>query len=666
VITIRLAVGDRQARIRLVLLAVGIATAVAAATVVVGGLRATSLASGRADWLQEPVATLVAAPGNRPAGPFTYWLSGGLETPAGQVTTITVALHDGGVAPPDGLPRYPAPGTAYASPALAAFLRTVEGRPYRYQLPDRIVGLLRPALVPRPSAMVIVRGLVAVPGGPLRAASLVTDFARATGVTDHPRPGGGLWDAVSALLMAWSLLIVALLFTPVGLLLAAASRVAATTREDRLGAVRLAGASTRDLKRIATVEAATGSTIGAIVGLAIAFAAIHRGGDPEFLSYWVADISPGRSVAAALLAVPTCVAVASARAGAERSARRIEAGGRPAPLPVPRSRGATATFVVLGAVVIAGGAVARVGAVIVFLGTPLLGLIVAEHGPRIARTVGRRLAAGGGAARVLAGARLLHDPVRAYRTVRSVAVAAAIISTVAALVATSDRGARPAAAASGLVAVSADGARLARLPGVVATIGAVECSRIAGAVREPTWDLCPPEGVLLRTDGSRTALARIRTAAWSRNRDTGVFVPGEHAASTAAPSGSLLALGTVAVLLTIVAIAAVLIALLDGIGERRRSSSTLLALGIPRAVVARAEVIAFLAPLAALTGALLLGGGVLAALTLLVNRQGVASPASVVAALLVPALLVAAAAAGAVGLGVRRGVKTAEPLPRVE
>ncbi|MEU7602079.1 FtsX-like permease family protein [Streptomyces sp. NPDC041003] len=158
---------------------------------------------------------------------------------------------------PPGLTRIPGPGEMAVSPALDALLKSSEG------------ALLRERLDARVSETVGDPGLVG-PGELLFY--LGSDTLRKNGPEDHrvERVTGFGYDAdregLDPVLMLMVVLTFVALLMPVAVFIATAVRFGGDRRDRRLAALRLVGADSRMVRRIAAGEALAGSVVGLVLG----------------------------------------------------------------------------------------------------------------------------------------------------------------------------------------------------------------------------------------------------------------------------------------------------------------------------------------------------------------------------------------------------------------
>lgn len=248
---VRLAVGGGRtsaARLALSALGIAIATAVLLVAASVGTMseeRGERSVSGTPR--VEPLAGV--AP--------TYYA----QTPTkfrDEYVTATYVWGSGPSSPkPAALPRLPKPGEMYASPALIELLRSDEGKLLRPRFPDKITGTLDKKLVLRPGYLVAWVGA----DGTLADSEYATPmyrFDEAPVVRDM--------DANMLLVL---LIGAVVLLLPVFTFVTTASRIAGAERDRRLSALRLVGAGSWQVRRIAAAESLVSAVIGMAAGAGI-------------------------------------------------------------------------------------------------------------------------------------------------------------------------------------------------------------------------------------------------------------------------------------------------------------------------------------------------------------------------------------------------------------
>jgi len=166
---------------------------------------------------------------------------------------------------PPGVPHDPGPGRYYASPALAALLRSTPPDELADRYPGRLAGTIGDAALSSPNSLVIIIGrapaqLARTPG----SAQVTSIVAAVPGTFSDRNPGGLEYMPPSAGIQASGidliLSVVALaMLAPVLIFIATATRLSAARREQRFAAMRLVGTlfdqsheSLRDLYEVST------------------------------------------------------------------------------------------------------------------------------------------------------------------------------------------------------------------------------------------------------------------------------------------------------------------------------------------------------------------------------------------------------------------------------
>ena len=148
------------------------------------------------------------------------------------------------------------PGQYYASPALAALLRSIPADQLAGRYPGRLAGTIGDAALPSPDSLVIIIGrtpaqLAHTPDSVQVTSISTTELgwpvprteANPQGLTYAPPDPGGGASATDLILSVVALAILA----PVLIFIATATRLSAARREERFAAVRLAGATRRQV-----------------------------------------------------------------------------------------------------------------------------------------------------------------------------------------------------------------------------------------------------------------------------------------------------------------------------------------------------------------------------------------------------------------------------------
>ncbi|WP_432865811.1 FtsX-like permease family protein [Microbispora rosea] len=325
-----------------------------------------------------------------------------------------------------GLSRMPGPGQYYASPALAGLLDSAPPEQLAARFPGTRAGLIGDAAMSGPGELVAVVGRTPDQVAALPGARQVDEVGTMPAVDDS----GDVYR------FAFGVAAVGLI-VPLLVLVGTATRLAAARRETRFAAIRLVGATTRQINVLAAVDAALGALAGALTGLAIfqlvrpAVAGVRITGGRFFPDL----VAPHAwQYAAVLGGVPVVAACA-----ALWSLRRV----RISPLGVARKTAASPprawrVVPLLVGLGMFAGPVYRNGKpdellAVVALVLIMVGLMLA--GPwltMVAARLAARLTRGG--ATLLAARRLAADPKTAFRSVSGLVLAVFIGTTIAALV----------------------------------------------------------------------------------------------------------------------------------------------------------------------------------------------------------------------------------------
>jgi hypothetical protein len=404
--------GGRRAALRLALIVAG----VAAGTVFLLGALAIGPARDRADSRVVLRQGPVGAPpsDHRPALLWAPWQTGPTSIGGLELDVVEVAATGPAAPRPIGAPRTPRPGEVFVSPALGRLLKTDRGRVYRLRFPGRIAGTLGRPVLHDPDELV---AMVGVPPGRLSGATRITDWRMAQPAAEA-QSGNTFNRRLVYLLAALGVLI------PIGVFVAASTRIGATTRERRFAAMRLVGATPRQVAVAAAIEAAAAALAGGVAGVAAALVLRTRAGDFAVAGYstFPSDLSPPLwQIGAVLIATPA-LAAAAAVGSMRRVAvtplgvRRRQPPGRPGArrlLPLAASWVELAWAVQAGDRLTEDGKLAALG--LGFAGV-ILGIVVA--GPWLVAALAAVLARSARApGTLIAGRRLQSSPGTAFRAI---------------------------------------------------------------------------------------------------------------------------------------------------------------------------------------------------------------------------------------------------------
>jgi hypothetical protein len=182
---------------------------------------------------------------------------------------VDIAATGPGSPVPPGIPRLPGPGEFYASPELSRLLRSVPAAQLGDRYPGHQVGTIGSSALPSPDSLLIVIGdttehLAHQPG-----ARQVTGIqTRSPSACSGPSCAVGVGINANGMILLLSAVALGLLF-PVLIFIGTATRLSAARREERFAAMRLAGATPRQVSAIAAVESAVAATAGVAAGFGL-------------------------------------------------------------------------------------------------------------------------------------------------------------------------------------------------------------------------------------------------------------------------------------------------------------------------------------------------------------------------------------------------------------
>jgi|SRR3984957_1380525 len=178
-----------------------------------------------------------------------------------RVDTAPVGAHP--VVPP-GIPQLPGPGEFYSSPALSALLKSTPSSELGDRFGGRQIGLIANSALPSPNDLVIVLGQSARTLSAANGAGKINSFVKTS------NNGGPDTAGTTGLQIILGVLSLVLLF-PVLIFVGSAMRLSAARREQRFAAIRLAGATMRQVAVVATIEALVAAIAGVVIGFGLYF-----------------------------------------------------------------------------------------------------------------------------------------------------------------------------------------------------------------------------------------------------------------------------------------------------------------------------------------------------------------------------------------------------------
>ncbi|GAA3642529.1 FtsX-like permease family protein [Streptomyces chitinivorans] len=198
---------------------------------------------------------------------------------------------------PPGVAELPGPGEMVVSPALRELLSSPEGALLRERLPHRIAGTIGDEGLIGPGELTYVAG----------TDGLTEDSGYAYRIDRFERVGGQ--EPLDPVLLLLVVVVCVVLLFPVGVFTATAVRFGGERRDRRLAALRLVGADSRMVRRIAAGEALVGALSGIVLGCLLFLPVRRMVGTMELfgVSFFTADIRPSAPLTGlVLLAVPVC------------------------------------------------------------------------------------------------------------------------------------------------------------------------------------------------------------------------------------------------------------------------------------------------------------------------------------------------------------------------
>ncbi|MFB8203426.1 FtsX-like permease family protein [Kitasatospora purpeofusca] len=306
---LRLAVsGGRQAVARLLTITAATAIGVGLLLSTLAAVNAVGATNERVLWANSGAKSRTESAAVDPL----WWRDHGPEFYDGKRLLFIEVAATGPTSPvPPGLTELPAAGEYYASPALAKLIREKPADQLADRFPGRLVGEIGKAALTSPDSLVLVGGqdrtaLAARPG-----ARPITTIADRLPACHADCPGTGVrGDAMTLIL---SVVAGALLF-PVVIFIGTATRLSAATREQRYAAMRLVGATPRQITLIAAAESTVAAVAGTVLGFGLFLllrplvADVPFTGDRFFVDDLALTLPQGLAV---LVGVPVAAAVAA-------------------------------------------------------------------------------------------------------------------------------------------------------------------------------------------------------------------------------------------------------------------------------------------------------------------------------------------------------------------
>jgi hypothetical protein len=309
--------GGREAAVRLALIAAAVAVGVGLLLVALAGINAVNTQNGRYAWI---LTNLSLTPSTEATGGATHsvdplWWRVRADSYNGQtIGRVDVAVTGPGSPVPPGIGHLPGPGQYYASPALTQLLRSTPAAQLGDRFPGQQIGTIGKAALPAPNSLIIIIGHTPGQMSHLPGAKPVTHIHTVPPSScNGPDCAIGVGMNANAIDLVMSVIVLALL-VPIVVFIGAATRLSAARREQRFAAMRLVGATPRQVSVISAVESTVAAAIGVAAGFGVFFllrtplAAIPFTGAPFFPS----DLSLGLAdVLIVVIGIPIVAAVAA-------------------------------------------------------------------------------------------------------------------------------------------------------------------------------------------------------------------------------------------------------------------------------------------------------------------------------------------------------------------
>jgi FtsX-like permease family len=310
--------GGKEAVIRLALIGVAVAIGVCLLLVTLSGIHAVDAQNQRYAWLETGLApdSFTASLSERGDSSSTdplWWMLRRDSFDGEDIGRIDIAATGPDSPVPPGLAALPAPGEYYASPALGELLGSTASE----QLSDRFdgvqVGTIGEPALPAPDSLLVIVGHDADDLAHHPDAVQVTSISATSPSDCGSDCGVGFGISSDGISLVLSVVGAALLF-PVLIFIGSATRLSAARREQRFAAMRLVGATPRQISVLSAVESSAAAVIGVAAGFGLflalrsTIAAIPFTGAPFFTSDLSLSLADVLLVA---LGVPVAAAVAA-------------------------------------------------------------------------------------------------------------------------------------------------------------------------------------------------------------------------------------------------------------------------------------------------------------------------------------------------------------------
>ena len=288
--------GGREALTRLVLIATAVTIGVGLLLAVLAGANAVNTQIDRFAWLNTQPVTA------QNGGGSLWWFQSFDFYEGTRIDRVDVAALKPEAPVPPGIPRLPGPGEYYASPALRAKIAAAPADQLAARYPGREVGTIGREALQSPESLLLIVGRTPAQLSSLPGAERIDQIGQTV-----PQIAADALDLILAVIAT------GLLF-PVLIFIGTATRLSAARREQRFAAMRLVGATPRQISVISAVEAGVAAIAGTLLGFGLF--ALLRGPVSKIpfsgTTFFYSDLSlTVGDVVLVAVGVPVCAAVAA-------------------------------------------------------------------------------------------------------------------------------------------------------------------------------------------------------------------------------------------------------------------------------------------------------------------------------------------------------------------
>jgi hypothetical protein len=290
--------GGKEAVGRLLLIALATAVGIGFLLTILSGMNAVTRQNSRYAWLETGYsgsnAPGLSAP-PAPPGPSSavsasdplWWLLQADYFRGKLIGRVDVAATGPNSPVPPGIFALPGPGQFYVSPGLAKLLKATPAAELGARFPGVQIGTIGSAALPAPNSLIVIVGRSVGDLSRQPDAALVSSISTTVPSSCTGHCAYGVGTNHRGIILILSVVAAGLLF-PIMIFIGGATRLSAARREQRFAAMRLVGATPRQVSTISTVESGVAAFIGVAIGFALFYAmrpvlaAIPFNGDPFF------------------------------------------------------------------------------------------------------------------------------------------------------------------------------------------------------------------------------------------------------------------------------------------------------------------------------------------------------------------------------------------------